>query len=366
MKTTKLTNLTLALVTLLFAGVPATSAATETTVPLMAISEVESEFIDDALAFLRFDPREKANLENGKVLFTGMPSQEILPQQLTVAGAMLLVRRPMNEVADAYLNELAYSNRTDVLTYQQLPATAGDPSAIDTAFEAVRFSAEEGEEVKKLLRVKPGKAFNLSLDEIAQFRAIDHRDKKAEAQATAVLQQILRERYLSFLKTGHRGTQAYARSRNEERSPGEELAVAKKGAWLLEKHFPAFHQALLGYPETTEEAVEHRFYWVKETIDKRPGFVLSHQLFAFSDQIVFMADERFYVGHSYNSLLNLVGAVPYRDGTLVMGAVRVFTDKVTGSMKGLKHTIGQKRVEKTMASRFEELRTALEQKTQPQ
>ena len=289
-----------------------------------------------------------------------MHGQELLPQQFTIDGEMLLVRIQMDEVVDAYLNDLAYDYRTDVLTFRQLPATAGDPSAIDTAFEAVRFTAGEEKEIEKLLRVEPGKTFNLSLDEIARFRAIDRRDNDAAAQVTAALQGTLRERYLSFLGAGHQGIEAYARSRDDERSPGEELAVAKESAWLIEKHFPSFHQAMLEFPGTTEDAVEHRFYLVKETTDNRPAFVLSHQLFAFSDQIVFMADERFYVGHSYNSSLTLVGAVPHRDGTLVMGAIRVFSDKVTGSMKGLKHRLGRKKVEERMAIRFGELRTALE------
>ena len=76
------------------------------------------------------------------------------------------------------------------------------------------------------------------------------------------------------------------------------------------------------------------------------------------DDAAVAAEREFYVGHSYNSMLTLVGTAPYADGTLVFAAVRTFSEKVAGG--GLKKSIGRKLVGKKFAERFEKLRAAVE------
>ncbi len=106
---------------------------------------------------------------------------------------------------------------------------------------------------------------------------------------------------------------------------------------------------------------EDRFFWIKREVEKRPCFILAHQLIDVREDIALGAELHFYVGHTYDSQLTLIGAAPFEDGTLVFGATRIFTDKVTGFGSSLKKTFGRKVVARKIADRFERLRTRLEQ-----
>ena len=71
-------------------------------------------------------------------------------------------------------------------------------------------------------------------------------------------------------------------------------------------------------------------------------------------------DLQFYAQHSYNSMLTLVACVPVEEGTLVLSAIRVYTDQVTGFGSGMKKEIGRKRVSEAMTEYFREMRQVLE------
>ena len=115
--------------------------------------------------------------------------------------------------------------------------------------------------------------------------------------------------------------------------------------------------ALLAYAEP-----ESRCYWLKKEVDKRPVFILAHQLLDVRDNMALGAEREYYVGHTYNSMLMLIGVLPFEDGTLVFSANRVFTEKVTGFGSGLRKKLGRKVVGEKMARRFETVRTALERR----
>ena len=88
--------------------------------------------------------------------------------------------------------------------------------------------------------------------------------------------------------------------------------------------------------------------------------MLVHRLEQQREDYVIAAELQFYVGHSYNSMLNLIACVPTEEGTLVLSINRLFTDQVTGFGSGLKKKIGRRQVVEAMAEHFEELREELE------
>jgi hypothetical protein len=72
-----------------------------------------AEFVNDAMRYLSFNDSQKKELLAGKVLFSGMPDLEVLDEQITVAGVMLVVNRPMPEIVDMLLRgELFRGNST--------------------------------------------------------------------------------------------------------------------------------------------------------------------------------------------------------------------------------------------------------------
>jgi hypothetical protein len=97
-------------------------------------------------------------------------------------------------------------------------------------------------------------------------------------------------------------------------------------------------------------------------LDERPTFVLSHNMLLVRDDVALAYDIQFYVGHSYNSMLTLIGAVSHEGGTLLFCANRVFSDKVTGFAGRIKKAFGRKIISKLLAKHFEKVRTSLERR----
>ena len=61
-------------------------------------------------------------------------------------------------------------------------------------------------------------------------------------------------------------------------------------------------------------------------------------------------------------MLTLVACVPVEEGTLVLSAIRVYTDQITGFASGMKKEVGRKRVSEAMTEYFQEMREVLESK----
>ena len=90
--------------------------------------------------------------------------------------------------------------------------------------------------------------------------------------------------------------------------------------------------------------------------------VLAHRMLETGDGYAVGGEVQFYVGHSYNSMLSLVGLTSFEGGTIVFGAVRLFTDQVKGAGAFLKRKLGRRKVARLMARHFEELRDEIGEK----
>jgi hypothetical protein len=317
-------------------------------------------FIDDAMAELGFDPAKKVDLESGKALSVGLADVERQPNELTVGAVMMLVRRPLDVVAEALVNDASFRVNTDVLKYRTIGDGSESREEIEAAFRGIAYTEKEGDEVAKLLRVKAGSEFNLSSGEIATFRSIDEADNGARESVASKMADVLRGRFLAYLQNGLESVEPYARSGRKIASPRRELTVAFSALELLERHFPAFYMTLLRFPERLPNDTLSRFYWMKRKSGGRPAFVLVHRLEQHRGDYVIAAELQFYVEHSYNSMLALIACVPTEAGTLVLSINRLFTDQVTGLGSGLKKKIGRRQVVEAMAEHFEELREELE------
>ncbi len=317
-------------------------------------------FIDDAMVELGFDPAQKTDLESRKILSVGLADIERQPNELTVGAVMMLVRRPLDVVAEALVNDASFRVNTDVLEYRTIGDGSESREAIEAAFRGIAYTEEESAEAVKLLRVKAGSEFNFSSGEIAAFRSIDDAENDARESVSSKMADVLRGRFLAYLENGLESVEPYARSGKKSASPRRELTVAFSALELLERHFPAFYMTLLRFPERLPNDTLSRFYWMKRKSGGRPAFVLVHRLEQYRGDYVVAAELQFYVGHSYNSMLTLIACVPTEEGTLVLSINRLFTDQVTGLGSSLKKKFGRRQVVEAMAEHFEELREELE------
>jgi hypothetical protein len=69
-----------------------------------------------------------------------------------------------------------------------------------------------------------------------------------------------------------------------------------------------------------------------------------------------MLSRQFYVGHSYNSAQLILGALPFKEGTLVFYRQRTSTDQLAGLGSRLKRNIGRRQMKQQMITRLERLR----------
>jgi len=307
-----------------------------------------------------FHPSLKDGLLNGKILSTGMPEMEKLSNELAVSAVMLVVRRPMPEVIKAYMDGATFRLDPDIIDHKLIADDLNSGPKAEAAFKGIQYTSGESSEIQKLLKASAGTTFNLNLAEIKQFRVIGQGDAKAREKVSSVYRRALLERFRAYLGQGVDGIARYDRSGKEFSSPAKELTIASASMKHLEKHFPDLYAVLLGFPKKSRGKIKHEFYWIKQKIGKRPAFILSHRMGEIRGEYGIVAEQQFYVGHSYNSLQALIGAVPYKGGTVVFYTNRVFTEQVTGFGSGIKRMVGRGRIEEAVAAHFKKLRMSLE------
>jgi hypothetical protein len=122
---------------------------------------------------------------------------------------------------------------------------------------------------------------------------------------------------------------------------------------LTARHLPREYDAYVRYPQGDQSSLEHEFLWIKQRVQDRPTFVLSHRVRCLQGGMAFVAERQFYVGQSYNALQILVAFVPAGDRTIVAYLNRTSTDQVAGFMKGTRHTMGRQIMEKEIRKEFE-------------
>lgn len=316
--------------------------------------------IDKIMAHLAFDKSYKKALLNGKILSTGMPEMEQLREELAVSAVMLVVRAPMEKVVAAYLNGESFRQSDDTIAYHLIHSAPNNGLPAKEDFKTIGFTKGELSEVKKLLDFKGGTAFNFSRDETEQFRGVDPKNPAVQEKVSLILRRILAERCQSYFSRGLMAVRPYERDRGKQSFPGRELTVAVASTQLLENHFPDFYQSLLKYPENIGKNIKNDFYWFKNRLDNRPVFQLCHYMADIRNHYAIVAELRFYVEHTYNAMLTVIGCVPFEGGTVVFCINRTFTDQVAGFGSNLKRNIGRRRIEDAVSKHFAKLRSLLE------
>ena len=316
--------------------------------------------IDKIMTHLAFDKSHKKALLSGKILSTAMPEMEKLREELAVAAVMLVVKAPVEKVVAAYLDGDSFRQNSDIIEFKMIKSTEKGGLAIEEDFRPIGFTKKESSEVEKIIDFKGGSTFNFSQDEIKQLQTIDSNDSPVRNKVSLFLRSVLVERYQSYFTRGLEAVKPYDRGEGKSSFPGRELTVAVGSSKLLENHFPGFYQSLLKYPEKTSKKIKNEFYWYKKMMDDRPTFELSHSMAEICNQYGIVAEVQFYVEHTYNSMLTIIGCVPYEGGTVVFCINRTFTDQVTGFGGSLKRFVGRGRIEDTISEHFEKLRSMLE------
>jgi hypothetical protein len=308
--------------------------------------------LEEILAYLEFDGQAREDLLTGKVVARDF--REVAEKELAVSVAVLLPL-PLKEVFELVRTGRTLEVDRDVTGFKDL----GEGPVRIEDFAGLKLGDDEGAEVRRLLSAEPGGDLNLSVDEIGRFQAIARRfpgrtaDRPQCAAAVAAeCRQMLYQRCLAYQTKGLAGVAPYRREDGAEAQPAQELRSAAKSARFIGERFPQLEKSFLEYPAGGGKEFEHRFYWIKETIEDRPAFILAHRIFYPRPDGALILERQFYVGHSYNSLQIVLGCLPARGGTMLFYTNRTFTDQVAGFASGLKHSIARRQMREKIAASF--------------
>jgi hypothetical protein len=298
-------------------------------------------------------------LENGDVLAFSGADYENTDRELA-ADSMILVDADLATVHAALVEE------TTVLPGKLIIESAVIHDESD--FSGVAFTADDIEEVDKLLRLKPGKDYNFSEREysrlsveLASYRKSDETTRLAAA--SDAIRGVLIDRYRRYRASGLQGIEGYKRSKRKTIDVGHELQLTTDAFEAFDDEFPEFVRTAVAYPEGAE-CCEHYFRWLKVKIAKRPTFALAHTIVQRTDEFVLLNERHFYVGHSLNSAQITLAWVPFADGTYLGLGVSANADILDSTLGRMLRPVGRKKAEEMVSDAMIEIRSDLQSLSQ--
>jgi hypothetical protein len=311
--------------------------------------------------YLGFTAPERERLQRGEI--TTRAFGELSDKELAVAMAVL-VPAPLARLVQDVRSAKALELDREIQAHGSLD----DADADDAALRRLLLDASEREEIRTLFEAKPGEKINLAASEWRRFEDLRGRfgskpcenDVACREAVLSLLRDVLRDRLAAYRARGIAGIEGYAREGGGRSDPAAELRGAMDAARFLAREYPAIFEAFKGYPGGDQSGMENHLLWLKQRVQDRPTFILSHRVLCVREEVAFAAERQFYVGHSYNSLQILYGLIPVGEQTLVVYLNRTSTDQVAGFMSGTRHDVGRRVMEKAIRRHFEELLAGLQ------
>ncbi len=168
--------------------------------------------------------------------------------------------------------------------------------------------------------------------------------------AAELLRVVLLERCSAYRAGGVQAIATYDRGDGEQVSPGTELELARSDDLAQDARWASLTHGV---------QQESDFFWTKADVADRPCFVLTHRMSRSDHRAALITERQFYVGHSYNSLHVVMGAIPTAQGVLLFYRNRTFTDQVAGRIGRAKKVIGRRRQRSAVIDYLEGLRDSL-------
>ena len=292
-----------------------------------------------------FDADAAQRLRAGEILSKRIEeSQEGTELAISVVG---LFAASLEEAHASVVRGDAFEVDRNLLAHGELRAWPPDPGE----FAGVEFTAQEGDEIAGLLDFRGGSLFNLSSDEIARFRGHKGRDA-----VNAAYREVLLGRYRAYREKGLPGLAPYDRGSGRVVQPAQTLRFAAEAANVLRESEPDVHRALSAYPAADVPDAKHFFFWLKQEVQGRPTFILSHRMLVQRPQRVVLVERQYFIGHTYNSVQIVTAALPVPEGVVVLYTSRTSIDQMAGMTGRVARPIAAERVAERVRSRFEALR----------
>lgn len=309
--------------------------------------------IGAAIDYLGFNGTQFGRIMSGEIASVDLPRGS--DRELAVALSVL-IPAPLETALDALLKHDGPTQIVGMVEYRFLdPETA----SVDD-FERIRLDQEDMPDLTDYVDAMPGDIVNLSPSEIAEFRQIGDAmgaeldggdNSRLTDRASALLQEMLFERFSAYTTQGHKALAPYARASGATVEPGVEIETAVSGEEeIFDRFRPDLLKAVRDYPTVDRSHWDDLHYWVKTEIEGRQNVRLTHTMIYRDPAFALVQRREYYVAHTYNTLNSLAALVPYGDGTLLLYVNRTSTDQVDGFPLSVRHSIGRSRLRERLTS----------------
>jgi len=208
-----------------------------------------------------------------------------------------------------------------------------------------------------IVNAVPGNDLNLSIEEMNTFHALKDSGSLLKRVVEDKLREMLFTRYKSYRLKGLAGILPYARLKDKQYNPGDDLLQTSKVAKILKRESPIFYRTLVNYPNNRPEGLEESFSWVNFVMDDGiPNISLIHRMALLENEVFVYSERHFYTLRGYNSVQAIGGAFPCEKGTAVIMSTRTSTDQVTGFGGSARRAIGARMLGNMAAQILERFR----------
>ncbi len=313
--------------------------------PAGAIGPLEEVF--RGVGFTEADVEKVRRGELVKGVMTGTSERE-----LSIKLAFL-VKAPVSQLRELFAASRDYHYDPSVTAFAPI---RGEGSLDD--FRRLHLDPNPDSMAKTFVNAKPRSGLNLSREEIAAFNALKEGEGSLAERVEAQGRQVLLERYRAYRQKGLAGIAPYARGGGRDYRPGEALRSRTEQSIGMRREVPAFHRALLDYPESLPAGFNDYFFWVNYRVDDTPTIALVHRMELQDGEDFAFAERHFYVSRSHNSVQALGGMFPVEEGTVVLYVNRTSTDQVGGFGSSTKRALGNRVMAGQLAKTFDRIRAA--------
>ena len=306
----------------------------------------------ELFTYLGLDQTRRGQLESGEVVHNGLSKAERLPDEIVAAGAMLIVKAPQAAVViDAFLHSETFQ-RIFQVRRQAVQGGAAELAAFIT------LPIPEPSRLRDIVNA-PARYMNLSKSEAETLKSLNTITDDLQTRFRAALAQILIARLNAYASHGLAGVQPYVRDNGSVLNPASELSNAIRSLAFLADEFPGFIDTLGRPSGAASSAPVRNYFWMERRVDKENVLALSVEERQRQAKAAVGADVHFYASRDYNSMLTLVGVVPYGEDWMVFAINHTFTDQVTGFGSGVRRAVGRDLVATELGKQLAETRRRL-------
>jgi len=307
--------------------------------------------LDELMADFAFSQDDVQRVRNGELVKT--TTKETSERELA-AVMVFLVKAPAQKLLAAFKGGPSSRNDPQVQAVTEISA---EGTLVDPKVVALQPGGDK--EAQRYLSAEPGDTLNLSTAEIAGFAALKG---AGQARVEDAVRQMLLARYQAYRSQGLAGIAPYARGKDKQSQPADDLRRATEVAKGLKKYAPAFYDAFMNYPQGSPAELKQRFFCIRYAMSGRPVFALRQRLAMPIGDAYVVADRDFYVSHDYNDTQAIGALLPVENGTVVVYLNRTTTDQLGGFGASAKQAIGRNMMAKQISEIFEKARAGFKDK----